>query len=267
MKPILFNTEMVRAILDGRKTVTRRLIKPHNPVKSSRMGGYSQGNGLWIDTDINNGDGKGHIKDYSVSCTWWTISEYIKRFAPYQPGDILYVRETWRCYSYNNMDGDLPFGVQYKADGEKNFFEMNDNERYEKFEKLAVKDTWQPSLFMPKEAARIFLRVKEVRVERLQDITEEQATKEGIRGYTKDGELYKYCTNVDSWNEFHRKNEKKLKFKGSYWQDMPRTPIEAFRYLWNSTVRKYDYGSFWESNPWVWVIEFEQISKEAAVNE
>lgn len=94
IKPILFNTDMVQAVTDGRKTVTRRLVMPHNRKKASEQG-YVQGSGLWIDPGTDNGDREGHIKDYSVSPCWMSHSWYIEKYAVYKPGDILYVREKW----------------------------------------------------------------------------------------------------------------------------------------------------------------------------
>ena len=81
IRPILFNTEMVRAILAGRKTATRRLIMPHNRNEAKKQG-YCQGNGLWIDSSTDNGDKEGHIKDYSISPCWISYSRYINRYAP-----------------------------------------------------------------------------------------------------------------------------------------------------------------------------------------
>lgn len=121
VKPILFNTEMVRAILDGRKTVTRRLIK-HD-----------------VDAILNSPYHKEHteVEDKQI------ISKLC--MPPYQPGDILYVRETW---------SELSFGYVYKADGEN-------------IDHLGNVIKWHPSIHMPKEAARIWLKVTGVRVERL----------------------------------------------------------------------------------------------------
>lgn len=136
-KPILFNTEMVRAILDGRKTQTRRVITPQ-PEKSGNLGLYR-----W--------------KCYTDMVGESEVSSKLRNspLAKYTIGDILYVRETWG----------LSFGtdaVYYKADNEP------------------IRITWQPSIHMPKEAARIFLRVTDVRVERLQDITPAECVREGI---------------------------------------------------------------------------------------
>lgn len=124
-KPILFNTQMVRAILDGRKTCTRRIVKPQPTAH------------------------------YGVQC--------IK--PPYQPGDILYVRETWSL----------------RFDGEKYFYRADKNTSREEKRLLDYNDVkWRPSIHMPKEAARIWLKVTNVRVERLQDISGEDLIKEGI---------------------------------------------------------------------------------------
>lgn len=212
IKPILFNTDMVRAILDGRKTVTRRVVKPHNPVKASRMGGYHQENGLWIDTDINNGDSEGHIKDYSVSSTWWTIGGYIKKFSPYQRGDIVYVRETWQCINpYSDKE------YVYKASCDADF--------------SSDIGKWLPSIHMPKEAARIWLKVTNVRMERLQDISIRQIENEGVE------------------------TEEPLCLNGE-------EIIYAFSQLWDSTIKKADIERYgWKGNPWVWVIEFERFEK------
>lgn len=232
MKPILFNTDMVRAILEGKKTVTRRVVK------------FEKGkNPKWT----------GYIKD---GLTLYNgRNEPCNLPAPYKVNDVLYVRETW-CKLPVSEYGNLYTGGEgvyyYKADGEKRPQNWRDN--------------WKPSIHMPKEAARLFLRVTGVRVERLQDITEEQAEAEGIRGYTKDGKLYKYTVNMDWWFKYHYKQRKI--FKGSWWQDMPRTAKEAFHHLWNSTLGRKDtpewYANNWSGNPYVWVIEFEVITAEQA---
>lgn len=118
---------------------------------------------------------------------------------------------------------------------------------------------------MPKEVARIFLRITDVRIERLQDIAAEQAMKEGIKSYTKDGKLFKYAVSDDWWEQHHKKNKR---FIGTYWQDMPRDIIKAFAYLWDSTIKKSELDTYgWDANPYVWVYEFEVISKDEAMKE
>ena len=183
--PILFKTEMVRAILDGRKTQTRRICKlPINLVNKNGQVEYGHGSR----TKTN------HPKD---------ISPFGK------PGDLLWVRETW---------GEIIDGIVYKAsDLPEN---VVDNLR------------WKPSLFMPKSACRLWLQIKDIRVERLQDITEEDAKAEGV---TLRDNIVK---------------ENNPEFTHKYrW---------AFCLLWESINKKTHP---WESNPWVWVIEFERVEK------
>lgn len=202
MKPILFNAEMVCAILEGRKTVTRRVVK--------FKGGQ---NPAW----------SGYIPDGAVL---YGSNNIPAAKAPYQPGDILWVRETWNCLPIPEPLRGTSKTYWYKADGAE------------------PEDKWRPSIHMPREAARIFLRVTGVRVERLQDITEKEAGAEGPR------KAFEYNT-----------------------QDGPVITLDedgyfyfGFKALWNSTIKAKDLSHYgWEANPWVWVIEFERISKGEAV--
>ena len=112
--------------------------------------------------------------------------------------------------------------------------------------KFECKNGWQPSLFMPKEAARIFLKVTDVRVEKLDQMIIADCLSEGIRAYTKDEKLYKYAVDEDQYT----------------WQNMPHNPHQAFKDLWNSTLKKDQIEQYgFNANPWVWVIEFERIEK------
>lgn len=197
MKPILFNTEMVRAILDGRKTVTRRVVMPQPEGRPIRMTENSCYPGC-----------------YAIEGTPRVIRP------PYQPVDILYVRETW--------NGDWCDHYIYKADGGS-----------AKAAGYTAEPKWRPSIHMPKEAARLFLRVTGVRVERLKDIDGHGILKEGID------------------------NGKSNPAMGTRWENMQSM---AFAELWNSTLKSADlplYG--WAANPWAWVIEFERISKDEAL--
>ena len=140
-KPILFNTEMVRANLDGRKSCTRRLVK-----------GFVPDDAIWGYTAFTP---KGYI-----SCRGTFADGYGEKFfkLPYQIGDILYVRETWS----KGLERYI-----YRAD-------YSDTEKfYRNGKEIEIK--WKPSIHMPKEAARIWLKVTDVRVERLQEITEDGA--------------------------------------------------------------------------------------------
>ena len=224
--PILFNTDMVRAILDGRKTVTRRICKDANELTVPDMGFYDAEKRTYA---VHNFADKDHTDQLSTA----------ERTCPICPGDILYVRETWSPVFV------VPRRYLYKVGCKE-------------AENLPIK--WHPSIHMPKEAARIWLKVTDVRVERLQEITEEQAKTEGIRGYSKDGNLYKYAVTDDWWIDYHNKHRKS--FLGTWWQDMPRTASEAFSYLWNSTIKKSDLDLYgWDANPLVWIIEFERCEK------
>ena len=233
-KPILMNTEMVRAILDGRKTVTRRVVKPANAKKAAGEG-YRQGHGLWIDFSADNGDREGYIKDYSVSPCWFTLGWYVNRYAPYLPGDVLWVRETWTS---------LVGSYLYRAD-----------------QKPGMKNPgkWRPSIHMPREAARIWLRVTDVRVEKLQAISYEDLQREGGKSDFYKVKRCRACgygePHYPKCDYEHCDNYKGL-WEGSF--------LLPFMKLWDSTVKPADrerYG--WAANPWVWVIEFERCEKPA----
>lgn len=159
IRPILFNTDMVKAILENRKTVTRRLIKQE--IKPNQ------------EINLN---GKGHFELYNTSPRCG-IPQGIIFKPPYQPGDILYVRETWQ-YLYE-LDG----SEQIIEGTGKYYYAATDTlpfNRYVDSEGVThEKIPWKPSIHMPKAAARIWLKVTDVRVEQLKDITEEQAYKEG----------------------------------------------------------------------------------------
>ena len=181
IKPILFNTDMVRAILDGRKACTRRAVK-HN-VKAMLNSQY-------------------HMEHPEVEDAW-----LIKKLCrpPYEPGDILYVRETFMQAAAHTF--------WYKAD---------DNSW------IPEGLHWHPSIHMPKEAARIWLKVTDVRVERLQDMTDDDAEAEGCFDYT--------------------------------------STALGFPDVWDSTIKKSDLDRYgWAANPWVWVIQFERCGKPEEV--
>lgn len=219
MKPILFNTEMVKAILEGRKTVTRRVIKPR--YRDDEYGWTVCINSYThLVDDVAYTDGEG-------ACT-----RSMK--PPYQVGDILYIRETWcRGTDIWNCERTSP---EY-------FYK-------EEFRDASAKDIkWKPSIHMPKEAARIFLKVTDVRVERLQDITEEDAIKEGCEGTPCEHHGYivggGMCGCTDCMN--------------TGWLEPPTL---EFMDIWHSTINKKDLDDYgWNANPWVWVIEFERIEK------
>lgn len=197
IKPILFNTEMVRAILDGRKSCTRRMVR-FLPGENPQWTGYIR-DGLMLYNGRN---------------------EPCIMKAPYQPDDLLYVRETWCGLPVNeagHMRGHTIY--YYKADGE--------------LRPKGWRGTWHPSIHMPKEAARIWLKVTDVRVERLQEMWASDVSKEGI-----------YFTKSTTADEM----------------------LMTFAKLWNSTIKKSDLDRCgWGANPYVWVVEFERCEKPECV--
>lgn len=212
--PILFSTPMAQAILDDRKSMTRRVIKPQP-------------------TFVN--------KEYSyVICN--AIDKPSKEIkCPYgQPGDLLWVKETWKvgCIGDSESPG---FSFKYRAGADDYVLNAypTDEERFDLINKYVIKKGWQPSLLMPKEAARLWLEVTSVRVERLRDITEEDVIAEG----TKDGDKY----------------ISKLPPSGDVDKDISiaNWHIACFWELWSSINSKRGYG--WYANPWVWVVEFKVV--------
>ncbi len=195
-RPILFNTAMVKAILGGRKTQTRRIIKPPFEI-------HHHTDGLSIT----------HPKQFN--------GEYC-RFHPYNPpnqiGDTLWVRETW-AQTWTPDSNEI--GFIYKADGIPQKFPYWGNEKHCKDE------VWIPSIHMPREAARLFLTVNDVRVERLQDIESRGAWNEGVNCKC----MYPVPECAGNRKEFAK--------------------------LWDGIYKSQGYG--WADNPWVWVIEFERV--------
>lgn len=197
IKPILFNTDMVRAILDGRKTVTRRLVK-FLPGENPNWTGYIK-DGLMLYNGNN---------------------EPCCRKSPYQVGDVMYVRETW-------SEGYEEGTYIYKADDK-----LAELPEFKESSKLI----YHPSIHMPKEVARLWLKVKNVGVERLQEITADGIRSEGLSSmavHAGDMEI----------------------------------ALKEWELLWNRTIKKTDIDRYgWDANPWVWVIEFECSEKPGEIN-
>ena len=169
--------------------------------------------------------------------------------AKYQVGDILHVRETW-CQLYD-LDGNdqIIEGTQryyYRADGKLppyTFILKSDGTHTEDW-------IWRPSIHMPKEASRIFLEVTDVRVEKLQDITEEGSTIEGIEERILNPKAYEI------------NGDKKI-YNYPDGSGTTYSAIDAFQTLWNSTIKKQDIDKYgWKANPWVWVYEFKRVEIE-----
>lgn len=230
IKPILFNTEMVRATLDERKTCIRQIIKGYIP--QNAQFGYSA-----------------FTPNGTISCRglFETTGRpgYGEKFfkLPYQLGDILYVRETW----YKGLERYL-----YRAD-------YSDTEKfYQNGKEIAIK--WRPSSIMPKEAARIWLKVTAVRVERLQEITEDGAKVEGMPDDFDYPVSKIYCPRCKGYGTIDSRNPSSL---GHEEIDCPNCDSQRKRFanLWNATIKNQYNIHSWDANPWVWVIEFEQCEK------
>lgn len=223
MKPILFNTKMVRAILSGRKTCTRRIVKPQPAMDQTGM--LTWKTCQWMDGGI--GFPASGIEDY----------------APFRVGDVLYVRET--CYK---DAGRYMYRADY-SDSEKFF--LNGRE---------IKLRWTPSIHMPKEAARIFLLVDDVRLQRLQYMIEDDAYNEGYTGCQEEHTVFfpeggiEICTNVPG----------ECRLNNWYCN---HSVEEGFgRDIWDATVLPAELDRYgWDANPWVWVIDFHRIGKEEAI--
>ena len=234
--PILFNTDMVRAILDGRKTATRRVMKPQPKSKLcyTFAGSHKKDIGRWGYPSKTAHEFWGEEFELPEDITEEELKK--KWNPPYHTDDILYVRETWAPI-YPNKESNEVWGYIYEEDS----LEEYDN-RYPDGKDYQWGGKWKPSIHMPKEAARIFLKVKDVRVERLQEIPHDGALKEGIH--------FCECPDVFTW-----KPETDM-------HNCYITPMGAMQALWNSTIKKSDiYRYGWDANPWVWVIEFERCEK------
>lgn len=218
IKPILFNTEMVRAILDGLKTCTRRICKDANEYTVPDMEFYNADKRTYA---VHNFADKKHTEQLSIA----------ERTCPICPGDVLYIRETWteECGKY-----------YYRADYDSDYLDpcetlsggypasCRNHPGCDGCMETSTRIHWHPSIHMPKEAARIWLKVTDVRVERLQDMTDDDAEAEGCFDYT--------------------------------------STALGFPDVWDSTIKKSDLDRYgWDANPYVWVISFERCEKPKGV--
>jgi len=214
-RPILFSSEMVRAILDGRKTQTRRVFNPQ-PIADGLY--YEYKDIPWLKT----GDPFpfiGHLCPYGTT------------------NDLLWVRETWRAVELDNGND----GILYKAD---NHFKSIENSQAaadlwcDAYADRKHGNKWRPSIFMPRWASRILLEVTDVRVERVQEISDGDAKAEGLVGWKSErsDEIHYGITAADVWET---------------------DPRITYKRLWDSI--NAERGHSWESNPWVWVASFKVV--------
>lgn len=238
IKPILFNTEMARAILDGRKTCTRRVIKPQ---PQSRLcytyaGSHKGCVGKWTYPNRGAREFWGeeyrlpeNIKDEELRKQW---------NPPYHTDDVLYIRETWteECGKY-----------YYRADYDSDYLDpcetlsggypasCRNHPGCDGCMATSTRIHWRPSIHMPKEAARIWLKVTDVRAERLWEISADGIRNEGLSSAAV------HCGDME-------------------------IALKEWEKLWNSTIPKKDIDRYgWDANPWVWVIEFERCDKPEGV--
>lgn len=262
VKPILFNTDEVRAILAVRKTATRRVVK------------YAEPDWRFLELEENpcsvaiRANGEEYPKELSGLYAVFeggdtSPYDFPMVRAPYRPGDILYVRETWNFGYFDSSDAELdnsqwfePLPLDYDRDSYigslAGFVYRADFTRAEEYEYGTMDESnklkpmpWYPSIHMPRESARIWLRVTDVRVERVQEISDADVEREGVHGdpYTfADPEFYDRPELRDNYG--------KAQFAG----------------LWDGTIKPTDRDRYgWAANPFCWVISFERISKDKAL--
>ena len=210
IKPILFNTEMVQANLNGLKSATRRVAFPNEDLREFPR--PDNPDAWWF---------RGRV--YTNWDSAMRSPQGVLSLCKYKTGDILYVRETWDNEPITPGGHFRPGGVwYYKADGD--------------LRPEAWRGNWHPSIHMPKEAARLFLRVTDVRAERVQDIDSDGIRAEGVNTLA------------------------------AHVGDM-EISLQEFARLWDTTIKPADLNKYgWDANPWVWVIEYERCEKPVEVN-
>jgi hypothetical protein len=245
-RPILFSAAMVRAILEGRKTVTRRVVKlPHqNPL------------GQWEPTTFGGTDAHGVEHDEQAAI--WHTRTGDTLACPYgQPGDRLWVRETWQYFGFSDEGEpcicyladhgrEWPHVPQSEADKVDCIWaDLSDPENFSISDR-ACDNRWRPSIHMPRWASRITLEVTGVRVERLWEITPEQAIAEGIEGTRPSNQCEM------AWRDYAMAKLDPFEWFGR--------PVDSFHSLWVSI----NGTDSWNANPWVWVVEFQRIQQAYA---
>lgn len=211
--PMLFSTPMVKAIMNGSKTITRRVVK-------------------------------GTALEWLTEFTPEYVADPGNWFCPFgEIGDFIYVRETFR-YS-DDLKNPYEYYAQFIEDYKPEFVER-------------AKGSWTPSIHMPKEASRILLEITDIKIQRLQDISEDDAVAEGIENLLEGvlldlpkGDKVPYEPTYRNYID-----------KEGGWGVCADDAIHSFKTLWKSLENKEQPEGHWDSNPWVWVISFRMVQKE-----
>lgn len=219
--PILFSTPMVQALLAGKKTITRRIVNPQ-PITDEDSGSVF--------------DGK-YRKQYSIH-DW--RDRFIDDWSRWMPEDILWVRESFWEWDNSSQGG----GYAFKADFIERYGAWEKDTPH-KFHDVERVEKWKPSIHMPKEASRIWLQVADIKIERLHDISEEDAKKEGVELH-KSGKSYLNYQDQESHVTQFIYNCHSAK--------------DSFKTLWTIIHGFRDEPYAWFQDPWVWVIEFKILS-------
>lgn len=238
--PILFSTPMVQAILEGRKSQTRRIaavpVGDHHGIDIMNWGLSKhpyQENGKWL---------------YNVQSDVDDHNTFELKPKYGQPGDLLWVRETWGVGSRPDPFEGSVDGIEFKADSR--FIDNIESLPLHQFEDFDYgnydKSGWRPSIHMPKSIARIWLQVTDIRVERLQDISEEDAKAEGVEWRIM-GPEYKHLEGERLYKDYLNPDQTECG---------PIYAKDSFCYLWQSI----NGPESWQVNPWVWCISFKILS-------
>jgi hypothetical protein len=255
--PILFTAAMVQAILEGRKTQTRRVIAGQldNPT-------FWQHGGYRLAFDI----AAGKWGFYYREDTERALGSPLLRCPYGVPGDRLWVRETWRrTTSTNGLDSiayrsdDSCFAVLCSDSGEGDPVKVDLRKPMEPF----ISGTWRPSIFMPRWASRITLEITEVRAQRVQEISESDAIAEGIETCFTEEEMLTLPAGSNDWRNYLWHGEsgitkKAMALSTSQYSSFA-SPVSSYRSLWDS-INGHLPGRSWADNPWVWAITFKLVS-------
>lgn len=224
--PILFGP-MVQAILNNRKTETRRVVTLRNSTTLCPWNRLALDK-AWVDPGFPDENGR-HLSGYLKAPEEGVRGAVHRIYPRHQPGDVLWVRETWRPAARLGTE----YLIEYRADGEELCMDAGLDGVTPKLDAEIELDRWRPSIFMPRWACRLRLQVEAVRAERLHDINEADAIREGMQPTE---EQWGNCDDPEA-----------------------ETPRKVFAALWDEINGK---RAPWRSNPWVWVVKFSRQTQK-----